>query len=314
MDINYDLPWVIFEISRQIYAVSTRLVTGIMQIPPVIRVANAPELFLGAVNVRGDVIPALDTRKLLGCPSADKEAEATISMLEEKKEEHVRWISLLRHCVESGKRFPMPLEATGCFYGRWYYDYVRKGTPIAAELKNTEAPHNEMHALAKKIDAMRSSEGSYEDGAAELLEQAERCSQKIVSCIDGIIQRIRETLTPMIITLSFPSTRDTCMAFTVDSVKAVDVLTMVDERGNSKVLFVSGYLCGVAHNDKLPGEILLMDDLEIVKLVKLYHDSVKAQSPKEKPKEDKDGSKKDKDSNDEKDSKEISEDDKELAE
>lgn len=280
MDINYDLPWVIFEISRQLYAVSTRLVTGIMSIPPVIRVANAPELFLGAVRVRGEVFPVLDTRKLLNCPSADKEAEAAIKVLEENKEEHLRWVSLLRHCVESGKRFPMPLEANGCFFGRWYYDYMRKGSAYSAELKGVEEPHNEVHALAKKIDALRGQDGVYDESAMGLLEQAERCSQKVVSCIDGISQRIRETLTPMIINLSFPSTRDTCMAFTVDSVKAVDEISLIDEKGNSKVLFVSGYFCGVGHNEKLAGELLLMDDLEIVKLVKLYHDSVKEQSPK----------------------------------
>lgn len=278
MDINYDLPWVIFEIRRQTYAISTRLVTGIMTIPPVIHVANAPELFLGASNVRGDVIPVLDTRKLLGCPSADKEAEETVNLLEEKKEELARWIGLLRRSVEGGRRFPLPLEPTASAFGKWYNDFVRKGSAVAKELKIGE-PLIEMHTYAKKVDALRGSDNSYGEGAEQLLEQAEKCSQKIMNCFDGVVHGIQETLTPMIITLSFPSTRDTCMAFTVDSVKAVDSLSMVDEKGNSKVLFVSGYLCGVAHNDKIAGEILLMDDLEIVKLVKLYHDSVKDQTP-----------------------------------
>ena len=285
MDINYDLPWVIFEISRQLYAISTRLVTGIMSIPPVIHVANAPELFLGAVRVRGEVFPVLNTRKLLGCSSADEEAEHTVRLLEEKKEEHLRWIGLLRRSVEGERRFPQSLDPGGCSFGRWYNEYTRKGMPFSADLKGVEAPHNEMHAIAKKIDAMRNQEGSYEEGAMGLLEQAERCSQKIVSCIDGISQGIRETLTPMIINLSFPSTRDTCMAFTVDSVKAVDEISLIDQKGNSRCLFVSGYLCGVGHNEKLMGELLLMDDMEIVKLVKLYHDSVKDQSPVKLPRD-----------------------------
>ena len=306
MDINFDLPWVIFEIRRQLYAISTRLVTGIMTIPPVIRVANAPELFLGAINVRGEVFPVLDTRKLLGCPSADKEAEELVNLLEEKKEELGRWIGLLRRSVEGERRFPLPLEATGSDFGKWFYSFLRKGSDIADELKKAEPSLVEMHSYAKKTDALRGSDNSYGEGAMGLLEQAEKCYQKIVSCFDGILHGIRETLTPMIINLSFPSTRDTCMAFTVDNVKAVDMLSMVDEKGNSKVLFVSGYLCGVAHNDKIPGEILLMDDLEIVKLVKLYHDSVKAQSPKGSAKEDKDAEKDNKD--DKKDNKDDKKD------
>ena len=279
MDINFDLPWVIFEIRKQTYAISTRLVTGIMTIPPVMHVANAPDMFLGAINVRGEVFPVLNTRKLLGCASADKDAEETINLLETKKDELDRWIALLRHCVEGGKRFTLPLDPKRTGFGRWYYDFIRKDTGFSEELKKIEATHSEMHSLAQKIDTMRGLEGSYDEGANALLEQAEKCGQKIEDCIDDIVQNIRETLTPMIITLSFPSTRDTCMAFTVDTVKAVDEVESVDKKGNSNVLFRSGHFCGVAHNEKLPGEILLMDDVEIVKLVKLYHDSVKDQTP-----------------------------------
>lgn len=303
MEINFDQPWVIFEIRKQNYAISTRLVTGIMQVPHIIHVANAPELFLGAINVRGEVFPLLDTRKLLGCPSADREAEETVNLLEEKKEELGRWIGLLRRSVEGGRRFPLPMEPTTSAFGKWYHEYVRKGSGVAKELKSIGEPLIEMHSYAKKVDSLRASDNSYGEGAEELLDLAEKCSQRIESCIDGITQSIHETLTPMIISLSFPSTRDTCMAFTVDSVKAVDMLSLVDERGNSKCLFVSGYLCGVAHNDKTPGEILLMDDLEIVKLVKLYHDSVRDQEPKGSDKKDKKDSEKDeKDKKDEKDS------------
>lgn len=280
MEINFDLPWVIFEIRKQTYAISTRLVTGIMQIPPVIHVANAPDLFLGACNVRGDVIPVLNTRKLLNCPSADKEAEETVSLLDEKKEELDRWIGLLRRSVEGGRRFPLPLDPKKSGFGKWYYEFIRKNTAISDQLKKIEPTHNEMHAIAQKIDTARGAEGVYDEGAMGLVEQAEKCCTKIEDCINGIAQGIRETLTPMIIALSFPSTRDTCMAFTVDSVKAVDEVSLIDEKGSTKCLFVSGHFCGVAHNSKLPGEILLMDDLEIVKLVKIYHDSVKAQSAK----------------------------------
>ena len=274
MEINFDLPWVIFEIRKQTYAISTRLVTGIMQIPPVIYVAEAPDLFLGACNVRGDVIPVLNTRKLLGFGSADKEAEETIKLLEEKKDEHTMWITVLRRSVEGGRRFTLPLEPASCSFGKWYYGFIRKGTSIADELKKLEAPHSEMHAYAKKIEGLRGPDGSYDESAEELLRQAEKCSQKVVSVIDGIMHSIRETLTPMIISLSFPSTRDTCMAFTVDSVKAVDEVELLDKKENSNMLFMSGHLCGIAHSPRMPGEILLMDDLEVVKLISIYNEKV----------------------------------------
>ena len=38
---------------------------------------------------------------------------------------------------------------------------------------------------------------------------------------------------------------------------------------------MSGYICGVAHNEKVKGEILVTDDKEIVKMVHVYNESVK---------------------------------------
>ena len=292
MDHNFDLPWVIFSIGKQNYAISTRLVTGIMQIPPVVHVAEAPELFLGVCNVRGDVIPIADMRKLLGMPSADKEAEEKVKILSEKRENLDRWLKELGRCVEKGLRFNLsPDPAKYRNFGAFGV-----GDSISAELKKTEPAYNELHSLAQRIVDLRNPDGSYEEGADELLGQAEKSAQKAFRVIDELAQQIREKLTPMIITLSFPSTRDTCMGFSVDSVRSVDEVEMLDKKDNSRILFMSGHICGIAHNEKLPGEILLIDDLETVKLIQLFRESVdsKEKEKEEEKDSDKDG-KEDKD-------------------
>lgn len=280
MEANFDLPWVIFSVGKQLYAISTRLVTGIMSIPPVTPVAEAPELFLGVGNVRGDVIPILNMRKLLGMPSADKEAEENVKLLSEKRDNLDRWLKELERCVEKGLRFNLSADPAK------YRDFSAYGVgdAISRELKKAEPAYSELHSYAQKIIDLRNSDGSYEEGVEELLQQAEKSAGKAFRIMDELAQQIREKLTPMIITLSFPSTRDTCMGFSVDSVKAVDEVEMLDKKENTRMLFMSGHLCGVAHSDRFPGEILLADDLEIVKLIKLFKDSVEAKEKEEREK------------------------------
>ena len=288
MEQNFDLPWVIFSVGKQLYAISSRLVTGIMQIPPVTRVAEAPELFLGVCNVRGDVIPIVNMRKLLGMSSADKEAEEHVKLLSEKRDDLDRWLKELCRCVEKGLRFNLsPDPAKYRNFGAYGV-----GSSISEDMKRIDPAYSELHSYAQKIIGMRSPDGAYDEGTDELLQQAEKSAQKAFRIIDDLAHQIREKLTPMIITLSFPSTRDTCMGFSVDSVKAVDEVELLDKKENSRMLFISGHLCGVAHNEKFPGEILLTDDLEIVKLIQLFKDSVeekeKEEADKKKDTENKD--------------------------
>ena len=80
----------------------------------------------------------------------------------------------------------------------------------------------------------------------------------------------------MLIFLSdVPGSVDACLCFVVDRVRAVDELEMIGERTNNRCLYMSGYICGVAHNEKVKGEILVTDDKEIVKMVHVYNESVK---------------------------------------
>lgn len=291
---NFDLPWVIFSIGTQLYAISTRLVTGIMQIPPVVRVAEAPDLFLGVCNVRGDVIPIVNMRKLLGMASADKEAEENVKLLAEKRDNLDRWLKELIRCAEKGLRFSLSPDPSK------YRNFAAFGVGVSmsAELKKLDPYYSELHGYAQRIIAMNASDEGYDEAVNDILQQMEKSVQKAFRILDELAQQIREKLTPMIITLSFPSTRDTCMGFSVDSVKAVDEVELLDKKENSRMLFMSGHLCGVAHSERFPGEILLMDDTEIVKLIQIFKDSVDKKEQEEKKKKEEKEKEKNKDKED----------------
>lgn len=45
-------------------------------------------------------------------------------------------------------------------------------------------------------------------------------------------------------------------------------------------VFMNSQICGIAHNDKLKGEILVVDDKEVVKTVNIYNEYVKKEEEK----------------------------------
>ena len=68
----------------------------------------------------------------------------------------------------------------------------------------------------------------------------------------------------------------------VDNVRSVDALTIIDNGGGGKFLYSNAQISYVAHNDKIKGEILVINDKEIVKAVDIYNELMKKEEEKKK--------------------------------
>lgn len=151
---NDVLPWIIFSLDGRYFAVNSCLVSGINQTLPITPVPEAPELFSGVCDVRGETIPVFSMRRLLKLP------------LDESREN-------------------------------------------------------------------------------------------------------------MIITLSRTEGEQTpCMGFLVDEVLSVDSVELIDRRSNTKCLFISGYVFGIARSEKIEGDIMVIDEESLLKLCDDFDSSV----------------------------------------
>lgn len=272
MEPNRNLPWIIFDLKHQLYAVSTDTVTGISQIPSITAVAGAPSMFLGVCNIRGQVVPVLNLKALLKIDDGAEETEKMLTALGYKSGGVEDYLKELRRCVESGEKFAVDPNYFGDNIDCRHFH----------EKSETAALIGRIHELQKELEGY----GAAANSGKDVLAQAVNCGKKLVNTVTGAIDYISDTSKKMMICLSDdPSSMDPCMAFTVDTVKAVDQLELVSDREGGKTLFMSSQIYGVAHNDKLKGEILVIDNNEIIKTVNVYNEYVKKKEEEKAKKE-----------------------------
>ncbi len=65
---------IVFAIGRNLYALELRWVHEVVSLPYVTRVPTAPAGVLGAVNVRGAIVPVIDVEVLGGAPAPGRPA------------------------------------------------------------------------------------------------------------------------------------------------------------------------------------------------------------------------------------------------
>lgn len=262
-DINNSLPWVIFELRHQLYAISTRMVNGIVKMPPITVVPNAPPMFIGVARLRGTVIPVLDLKRLFNVSDGKEEAEKAIKLLNIKKEAGDVYIKEIRRCVESKEEFCLTEKN---FFGGGFNKEIMNGKTDVTRLAT------EVMQLEEELISLTGSAGA----DYEKLTAAERCGRKYIRAVSSALEKIAESSSQMVITLTGePGASEAILGFTVDGIRAVDELEMIENRGSSTCLYMSAQISGVAHNERIKGEILIADDREIVKMIRIYNESVK---------------------------------------
>lgn len=271
MEPNKNLPWIIFDLRHQLYAISTDKVTGISQIPAITSVAGAPAMFLGVCNIRGQVVPVLNLKALLKINDGAEETEKILTALSYKSGGVEDYLNELRRCVKNKEKFAVDPNYFGDNIDCRHFHATSE----------TAALINKIHELQKELEGC----GASANNGKDVVAKAEACGKKLVNAVNSAIDYISDTSKKMMICLSDDaSSMEPCMAFTVDTVKAVDQLELVSERDSGNSLFMCSQIYGVAHNDKLKGEILVIDNNEVVKTVNVYNDYVKKKEEEEKAK------------------------------
>jgi purine-binding chemotaxis protein CheW len=60
-----------FKLSDELFAINVAKVLEILQVKPITRVPKSPEFMRGVINLRGSVLPVIDTRYKFGMSTAD---------------------------------------------------------------------------------------------------------------------------------------------------------------------------------------------------------------------------------------------------
>jgi purine-binding chemotaxis protein CheW len=186
------MPWAIVQVKSQLFAIPTQDMREIIMAPETARVPNVPEYILGVSNIRGVVMPVLDLRKRIGLPSALEETEAFCALMEQREQDHRKWLAELEASVNERRPFGLTTDPHKCAFGKWY-DVYRSDNPwIAAQLRKFDAPHKQIHGIGVEVSRL-ASQNAYAEAKKLVAQTRQGALSKMLKLFAELKEMVRDT-------------------------------------------------------------------------------------------------------------------------
>jgi purine-binding chemotaxis protein CheW len=164
------MPWAIVQAHNQPFAIATEDMREMVMMPEVAAIPNTADYIRGVLNLRGRVIPLIDLRKRLGMSSARDETEKFCALMEQREQDHQKWLGELEASVKERRAFTLTTNPHACAFGKWYDAHHADNPILGAALKKFDAPHQKIHAVATEVQKLTAVQ-DYEK-ASQLVDRA----------------------------------------------------------------------------------------------------------------------------------------------
>ncbi len=262
--------YVVVEINKNKYGISTDTTVELMDSTAIqiTRVSHAPGYVRGVINHRGSIIPAIDTRLLLGFKSHDEEFDDLKQMLALREKDHVEWLNELFSCVETGNTFSKQVDPCKCAFGKWYdnlrgnselFEGLTKGdTILKSIIDQIDQPHRKIHSIASEVLDLASN--GKKDEAKKIIENTrDEDLASMRKLFKSLVEQVESTSVSMMIITELGSQK---IGLVVDEVHSVfdcpddSVDPLPDSTENAE------FLKGLVHQDD--GGYILIADIEYI--------------------------------------------------
>ena len=78
--------WVTFHMEGETYGINVMQVQEVVRVPEIAPVPGAPEFVMGIINLRGNVVTVIDTRKRFGMPFKENDDSTRIVIIEHENQ------------------------------------------------------------------------------------------------------------------------------------------------------------------------------------------------------------------------------------
>lgn len=251
---------VVLGIDTLLLAVPCGMVREMLQMPRVSAVPGAPPYVRGVVNLRGEVLPIIDLRLRLGFPPYGADAVEFVHLMEQRAEDHRRWLAELESCVVENRKFTLATDPRECAFGRWHAEFRTENAMLSSLLRSFEVPHRQIHELAAQ--SLTLVKENRRDDAIALVENARRTVlARLLHLFERVTAVVQESQREMAVVITMPGGRR--VAISVDEVRAVEP---VDTEGQA------GEPARTETNDPLVGPtIRRQNDQGLVCLLRVEH-------------------------------------------
>ncbi len=259
-----DYPWALFNLGNEIYAVSSKYIKSIFILEDVISLLDAKDYVRGAVNLRGDIIGLVDTRKFYGMDSVQEETKQFMGVMEERKQDHIKWLNELEDSVNDQRAFTLTTDPHACGFGKWYDSYKTEDVMIDYLLKKFDEPHKKIHQVAKEVKRLQD-EDKYQE-ALDFIEKAKERELKVmVNLFDTLCVEYRDSRRELAIVMEDEDTGKQ-MGITVDRVLAIEGIRDEDDQVAEKMPMIANESLRLGKREKDGAPIFLIDEQHFLNL------------------------------------------------
>lgn len=249
------MPLLLFRLKDGYYCLSTRYVKEVQTLERVVRLPDMPATVRGYITVRGQVMPVVDTRLLLGLSEYALDVSTLVETLERREEDHHRWLDALEASLRDGHPFRLARDPHACAFGKWYDQYQTDDFRLALKLRAFDAPHRYIHALADHLLGL-CDQGAQEE-ALRLLEEARLGAfTSLITLFTETRTLLQTRMNEVVIVLAL---HNRLLGLVVDKIEAVkdieDTFSPLPQATRDSRSFISG-IAKAAHQGRM---VMMLD-------------------------------------------------------
>ncbi|MEG1953099.1 MAG: chemotaxis protein CheW [Hydrogenoanaerobacterium sp.] len=141
-------PYIVFRVDARLFTLNSAHVMAIREMPFVEKIPEAPKTMRGIFIYMGSAVPMLDLRTVFGEKTLDEEYISFVAMLEQRKQDHYKWVQDLNYAIEHHEQFNLATDPHNCAFGKWYYSFKSDNNAINYHMQKIEEPHRLLHETA----------------------------------------------------------------------------------------------------------------------------------------------------------------------
>lgn len=265
-NVEAQCPAIVFKLGKAYYTVSSRHITSIMRLPDYQKLSDVPEYISGLMMFRGDAIPLLDLRVVLGMPSLGQEYLEFVEMLQQRKQDHIHWADELERCIQADEPFTLTTDPHKCAFGKWYDHFETDNNAISFHLNKIDDPHKELHgaALAVQNCSKRCEECTREECLSKVFE---RVKNQYVPLICGLIDQagevFRDSYREMVVVCDIDGKQ---AGIIIDEVLSVENLQEICDHHEINRFHNTSYVTSIKRSEHFGALILNIDEKSLLEL------------------------------------------------
>lgn len=263
-------PSILFRLNGGLYCADSRYISTIMELPKHTTLPDAPPYISGIFPLRGSSVTMFDLRSALKLQSMTEEFNNFTAMLDDRKQDHVDWVTALEHSIETSEHFPLATDPHKCNLGKWYDNFKTNSSELSAHLARMEEPHRKLHEAAIRAEQCNkaNSTDDVSNCKKSVIDEARnKYMPKVLDVLESAkeIFRARE-FHEMVLVLS----GDTSLGVVVDEVLSVETVEEEVLGIQHQLMTYSPYIQRIV---KSPGYSELILEINIPSIIRAGEDA-----------------------------------------